>query len=143
MQHFVHYSTVTKGLIKTNKEILDSGGTIIRRKRARYAEDKTVERFSDEKNEAVMLHAKRMLPHETNGWEQICKGGGSDWSTCHVGIQGWGEEVDTPHESKVNKELKNKEGFVYNCFANKDIETKWLPRLRRALQDISTKEYTH
>ena len=138
LQHFVHYSTVTKGLLKTNKEILNSGGKIP--KSRRYSEDKTSERFTNELEEGIMLHAKRMLPHETDNWEQICKGDGTKWDTCHVGIKGWGDEVETPHEGKVNSELKNGDGFIYNCYANKDIENKWIPKLRKALKEISVSD---
>lgn len=132
LQHFVHYSTVTKGLIKTNKEILESGGKLQTR---RYSENKKSERFFDESEEAVMIHAKRMLPHETADWEMICKGKGSQHEKCHVGISGvnWGQVIPTVQEGLENENFKNKEGFIHNCAVNDNVESYWLPKLRASL----------
>ncbi len=82
-----------------------------------------------------MLHTKRMQPHETSNWLSVCKGNGSKWDTCHVGIS-WAKDLRIPASGKTDE--RNEDGFIYNCFVNERIEDYWIPKLRKALNTLSS-----
>ncbi|CAB9507485.1 Pfam:DUF23 [Seminavis robusta] len=129
-QHFIHYSSVTI-LSDMNKTEFEKQGYDWFR--TRIAPDPK-SRFSDEVNEATMLHTKAIARQDTAGWNEICKvekyGKGA---TCRIGVpypEVYDEERDGPG---------NKDGFAYNCYINKKTETHWVPRLEKAI----AKEHGH
>jgi hypothetical protein len=129
-QHFIHYSSVTLLTLMNKTEFEKAGYSWTY---TRIAPDPK-SRFSDEVNEATMLHAKAIARQDTAGWNVICKveryGKGS---TCRIGVpypENYTEKVDGPG---------NKDGFAYNCYVNKKTETHWVPLLEEAI----AKEHGH
>jgi len=125
LSHFVHYSTVTKGLIDSRQV-----------GRRRYIEDPVSERFTDELKEAVLLHTKKMLPHETKDWKSICKGLGGKYDTCHVGFK-WPQGLLPKNDPKTSKDS---DGFIFNCFPNDRIEKYWIPMLKAEMEKLNNRQ---
>ena len=83
----------------------------------------------DEIVEATMLHSKSVVWDQTRKWEKACKL--NNPAGCKVGLP----FPEGMHRSNnVGNALKNEEGFTYNCFVNKKIEEKWVPKLEAVLQ---------
>mmetsp|Transcript_7245 Transcript_7245/g.10376 ORF Transcript_7245/g.10376 Transcript_7245/m.10376 type:complete len:967 (+) Transcript_7245:49-2949(+) len=124
LSHFVHYATVTKGIAATYAETMSDKS---RRFRFSFTEDNTIERFTDENNEAVMLHTKTSLPLDTFNYKINCKVGFVEtWKDkCRVGF--------TYPNNIEAKGTGNEEGFEYNCFSNEKLTNFWIPKLREAI----------
>jgi hypothetical protein len=125
-QHFVHYSSVTI-LSEMNRTEFEKAGYEWYRTRA-FPDPKS--RFSDEINEATMLHTKAIAIQDTAGWLHVCKveqyGKGA---TCRIG---------TPYPEDYDKDrdgLGNEEGWAYNCYVNQKTEKYWVPLLEKAIAD--------
>uniref|UniRef100_A0A7S1B641 Uncharacterized protein n=2 Tax=Corethron hystrix TaxID=216773 RepID=A0A7S1B641_9STRA len=127
LSHFVHYSTVTLGTIhrKSNND----------KAREKRASAKKRERAVDQHTEAVMLHAKTVLPRETLEQYDLCI---TKWSACNLGF---------PHPNNVaiegdrmdptdRKRMSDPQGRGYNCFVNDSIENVWVPKLASALEKL-------
>lgn len=116
--HYVHYSTVTKGLMRTFKDT----------KGWRRAYGERTERVTDENNEAIMLHTKTTTPEQTSRWTKRCHFEfDKKWRGCYVGFA-W------PNGKEDKDNSHNEQGYEYNCFVNDRIETYWIPRLKAALE---------
>ena len=116
--HFVHYSTVTAGYMKTYTE----GQT-----HARFREHQPSERVVDESNEAVLVHTKSIPKDMTNFYNTRCRNDyGKKWQGCWVGYP-WPNDVK-------GKIVEDENGMEYNCFINRKVEDYWVPRLREALK---------
>jgi len=116
--HYVHYSTVTNGLIEEYKDNPENW------RRSYY--EKT-ERTTDETNEALMLHTKTTQKEQTARWAQRCHYQfEKKWRGCSVGFA-W------PNNTEDLANDHNKDGMQYNCFTNDNIENYWVPKLREAL----------
>jgi hypothetical protein len=116
--HFVHYSPVTKGLLKTYQDDPQAWTP--------YEEgyrEKT-ERIVDEVHEAVMFHTKTIAAKDTKDWDKKCKVGKAG---CLVGFP-W------PKGSEDKDHTINEQGYYFNCFKNSKVERYWVPRLRVALK---------
>jgi len=124
--HFVHYSTVTTEL-STRK--YNHSGTF---KRAGTNNPKN-ERFVDEINEGVMIHAKSMTPNDGVSRATRCV---YKKTMCNIGIEC---PDDLPFDDKTHRD-----GFLYgngtycNCWINRKVETYWVPKLETELRKIST-----
>ena len=83
--------------------------------------------IDEAKHEAMMLHAKAVVPSGTADREtqRGCKGK----TTCNMGTP-WPGNVQSSNDTS----LKDENGFLYNCFVNDVIEEKWVPRLEEALK---------
>jgi hypothetical protein len=120
LNHFVHYSTVTKGYITTYKEQGNSW--------KRYFAE-TTERVTDEIQEATMIHTKDIDFSSTKSWKSRCRGDfKKKWQGCNVGIP-W------PNNTKVVEGGAHDDGngIEYNCFLNNKVEDYWIPRLEQAI----------
>lgn len=119
LSHFVHYSTVTKGILVTSKE--DENWNYW------YRESKKSERFTNELEEAVMIHSKTTVPGNTKGYKRICKLGykGSWKEKCRVGFP-------IPNNVLVEN-ATTPEGYGYNCYTNQKVTEKYAPALRAAM----------
>jgi hypothetical protein len=127
LNHFVHYSTVTKSYLTTYKD--DPQGW------TRSVADPT-ERIVDELNEATMLHTKTIDLGETGNYRKRCNVGFKRrWLGCYVGFP-W------PDNKKVEG-LNQTDGTEYNCFMNKKVENYWLPRLKEALNHHNVATIKH
>jgi hypothetical protein len=119
LYHFVHYSTVTKGLIQTYKE-LGSKFQVNYRERG--------EHYVDERKEAVMVHTKTTSVIDSKNWVNRCHYKfEKKWRGCYVGFP-W------PKGKADKKNTYNKDGFDYNCFINENVENHWVPELKKALK---------
>lgn len=120
--HFVHYSTITRGLLDI------SDGESLSSHRF-YIESSSSERVTDELNEATMIHAKTITLGHTAGWKKRCRYDfNRKWLGCFVGI-GWPDNT----KSETNTYDPNNE-LAYNCFVNMKVENYWIPKLIEALQ---------
>jgi hypothetical protein len=120
--HFVHYSTVTNGLMTEYKEK--------KKKPWRRVYDEMTERVTDEANEAIMLHAKTTTKEQTSNWQDRCHYQfKKKWRGCYLGFP-WPEGK----EDLANNH-RAQDGLEYNCFRNEKIDSYWLPRLKTALDN--------
>ena len=126
MTHYVHYATVTKGLLQTKSEASSLGI----RWSPSYHESNLVDRITDEINQAVMLHSKTTVPEYTTDWKDRCKLGAKQkhGEGCRVGLP-WPGNTNT-----IGVEKADADGFGYNCFVNEKLNTIWIPKLRDAME---------
>lgn len=122
LYHFVHYSTVTKGILETYEDIRELGNGKWSRK---YIEKYPSERVTDELDEAVMVHTKTLGADSTGGYKKRCRHDhDKKWQPCWVAY---------PYPEGENVETHNADGMQYNCQINKRVDEFWIPRLREAL----------
>lgn len=122
LSHFVHYSTITKGLMTTHAEAMTRNQTW-----GWHYTEKT-ERFTDELQEAVMLHGKTTMPGDTKRWSDKCRVDFKrTWrDKCRVGFP-------FPR-NEWSEGMGNEDGFEYNCFTNQRLTEFWIPKLREAME---------
>lgn len=115
LNHFVHYSTVTKRIVDHPDQVSPM-----------FIEKAPYERRVDEISEAFMLHAKTTSVEATQGWAK----------RCHVGKQNTkkGCPIGVPFPSEAEKGEGNitKDGLVYNCYNHKKVQAL-VPLLEAAL----------
>ena len=120
--HFVHYSTITEGLLRTYSENEDW--------HRHYHEEnhETSERETDDENEATMIHAKLTDSPQTSHWKSRCHYQyEKKYKGCWIGFP-W------PNGTVVEGNGGHREdGIEYNCFENVKVKSYWAPRLREAL----------
>jgi hypothetical protein len=120
--HFVHYSTVTKGLLETYEDVQEKGISNWRRK---YSERSPSERVTDEIDEAVMVHTKTLGADMTGGYKQRCRHDHQKkWQACWVAY---------PYPDDANAKAYDEQGMEFNCQINKRVDQFWVPRLREAM----------
>ena len=127
LYHFVHYSTVTQDILTTWAKAKETGAFW-----SRNYQDKrgNVQRVTDERNEAVMVHTKTILQDQTFRYNEKChKDFKRKWLGCWVAYP-W-------PNNQVKKEDKayDANGTLYNCFVNEKVENYWVPKLRSALEE--------
>ena len=125
LDHFVHYSTVTKGLVVTHREAQIAG---IRWNRF-FSESEPTERFVDEVNEAMMIHTKSVDLGMTSNIDTRCHHSfGKRRMGCFCGFP-W------PDNQQSESDTYNvTTGFIYNCFVNRRVDEYWIPRLEEAMR---------
>ena len=126
LSHFVHYSTVTVDLART-KDHSEPGKY---NANARTSDPKT-ERFIDEINEGVLIHAKSIVPEEaitrTRCQHKLRPG-------CNVGIPC---PDDLPFDDKTHQDgFLDENGKFCNCWVNRKVENTWIPQLEESLKRI-------
>lgn len=130
LQHFIHYSSVTVLSQLSKSEFQKAGYDWFKTAMAPDPHS----RFSDEINEATMLHTKAVARQDTAGWLDICKASSTPTdkrkkSLCRIGVpfpNNYNEESDGEADEK---------GWNYNCYVNQRTEQYWVPRLQKAIQD--------
>lgn len=122
--HYVHYSTVTAGLLQTKGDAKKMNKDWY----MHFRESSTVDRKTNESNQAVMLHTKTTVPEYTTEWRKRCKAGYDKGRGpgCRVGFP-W------PQNNDKSPAKATADGFAYNCFTNEKLNEVWLPRLRDAM----------
>lgn len=123
LSHFVHYSTITKGILETYADMRAKG----KHWDYWYRESKASERFTDDINEAVMIHSKTTVPGNTKGYERTCKFGFvPTWrDKCRVGFP-------IPGNQKIEN-ATTAEGYEPNCYTNEKVTDKYVPKLRELM----------
>ncbi len=123
LNHFVHYSTVTKGLISTYAQIGKQNWS-------RYFEEEAPsERRIDEIHEAMMIHTKSLDNSQTRHWDQKCRFDfPKKYMGCSIGIP------FPDMKGEIVQETYNIEtGLEYNCHVNRHTDEYWAPRLEMAM----------
>mmetsp|Transcript_10201 Transcript_10201/g.21894 ORF Transcript_10201/g.21894 Transcript_10201/m.21894 type:complete len:930 (-) Transcript_10201:193-2982(-) len=125
LTHYVHYATVTKGLMTTKEEAKKMGKSWY----MTFHESRSADQITDEINQAVMLHSKTTVPEYTKDWKRRCavdfKPGHSE--NCRVGFP-W------PRNDDKSTVKATSDGFGYNCYQNEKLNEVWLPKLRSAME---------
>lgn len=123
LSHYVHYSTITKGILETYSMQKDKKWDYW------YREPNTSERFSDELNEAVMIHSKTTVPGNTKGFQKTCKNGKKmKWNEkCRLGFE-------IPNNN-YEENATTSEGYVLNCYKNQKVSDYFVPMLKRKLRE--------
>eukprot|EP00547_Thalassionema_nitzschioides_P015074 CAMPEP_0194240100 /NCGR_PEP_ID=MMETSP0158-20130606/6376_1 /TAXON_ID=33649 /ORGANISM="Thalassionema nitzschioides, Strain L26-B" /LENGTH=889 /DNA_ID=CAMNT_0038974739 /DNA_START=67 /DNA_END=2736 /DNA_ORIENTATION=+ len=128
--HYVHYSTVTQGLMQTYGESSSSArNTNYNWKR--YWNNDVTERVANELTEATMLHTKSTLPEQTSRWKQRCHYQfEKKWRGCSVGFA-WPTGLQDENDNH-----RPEDGMEYNCFRNDKVDSYWLPQLKQRLDEL-------
>ncbi|KAL7538511.1 hypothetical protein ACHAXR_008612 [Thalassiosira sp. AJA248-18] len=94
-----------------------------------------MERFVDELEEGVLIHAKTTVPAETFSREKMCKLNAP--SHCLVGIPC---PDDLPFSDALHTKnvFHNEKGEFCNCWTNRKVEKYWLPKLNDELRQIAS-----
>jgi hypothetical protein len=122
LYHYVHYSTVTRGYLKTYNE------TAVGEWKHRFGESAPSERTANELTEAVMVHTKTIKRDMTNNYAKGCRfDNKKKWKGCWVAYP-W------PNSTAGEKDAHDADGMEYNCFINENVDNYWVPRLRDALE---------
>ena len=125
LTHYVHYATVTKGLMQTKEESLKSGKPWY----MQFHESHKADQTTNEKDQAVMLHTKTAVPDYTSDWKRRCAAGfvPGHGENCRVGFP-W------PNNDDSGSTKATLDGYGYNCFTNEKLNQVWLPQLRIAME---------
>eukprot|EP00980_Cylindrotheca_fusiformis_P030007 scaffold24174_cov117-Cylindrotheca_fusiformis.AAC.8 len=127
LNHFVHYSTVTKPFMEFYRDYAD--------RKARWPrivkESFPSERVTDELNEAVMVHTKRVTLRNSRDTEKRCHMAARTnrlWRSkgCYIGFPSPNGTAMYGHSGE--------DGMEYNCFINKKVENYWVPLLNERLK---------
>jgi hypothetical protein len=125
LYHYVHYSTVTKGILQTFAEAQRDGEKWSRH----FGDGKPSERASDELTDVVMVHAKSLGRDMTADYKERCRNDyKKKWQGCWVAYP-WPSVYNNTKE----KTAYNEDGMDYNCHINSRVEEYWVPKLRDAL----------
>ena len=130
LSHFVHYSTVTADLALTKEQSNKGQFNAYQR-----TSDPKSEKFIDEINEGVMVHAKSMVPEESITRDSRCKP--KLHPGCNVGIPC---PDDLPFNDKTHQDgFLDENGNFCNCWINRKVENFWLPQLEASMNKIKSK----
>jgi len=128
--HYVHYATVTAGLLQTKEE----AKTMNVDWPTHFRESRTTDKLTDEIHQAVMIHTKTTVPEYTTEWKTRCKAGikAAHRKNCRVGFP-WPQNNDEIIEKATT------DGFGYNCYTNEKLNNFWMPKLRDAMEKRNTR----
>lgn len=124
-QHFIHYSAVTVVSEMSISEFTSAGYDW--HKTRAFPDPNS--RFSDEANEATMLHTKAVARQDTVGWEEACMDKYRGGLMCRIGVP----FPDNYHEKTHG--TGDEKGWAYNCYPNKKIDEYWALRLEQAIKE--------
>lgn len=127
LNHFVHYSTVTKPYMDFYQDAKDNKRAWPRILKERFPS----ERVTDELNEAVMVHTKIVTWKNSRDNEKRChKNARANklWRAkgCYVGFPSPNGTAMYGHSGE--------DGMEYNCFINHKVENYWVPLLKERLR---------
>ena len=124
LNHFVHYSVVTKKLVTTYDDARASKAPWHRY----FQESSPSERVTNEIQEATMIHTKSLDFGQTLNWKNRCRFNfKKKFLGCFIGFP-W--PFNKQNEEKGHDPLT---GLEYNCFVNEKVDRFWIPKLREAL----------
>ena len=120
----MHYSTITKDILLTHAEAEAVG----KRWNHFFYEREKNERFTNELEEAVMVHTKTTVPGNTKGYKETCKFGFIEtWKfKCRVGFP-------IP-DNKLDVNASRSDGYKHNCYTNEKLTNVFIPKLKEALR---------
>lgn len=125
LYHYVHYATVTLGLLRTYKQAEKENGEWGRH----FGETSPSERNADELTEIVMVHAKTTESDMTRNYKTRCRYDyDKKWQGCFVAYP-W--PSNSSHTNQ--KDAHDEDGMQYNCWINDRVEEYYVPKLQEAL----------
>lgn len=126
LYHYVHYATVTQGLLETYQEAKQAQKPWHRY----FGEQPPSERSADEVNEVVMVHAKTTESIMTRNYKTKCRFDfEKKWQGCYVAVP-WPANMTS---SSKEDDAHDENGLQYNCWINKRVDDYYVPKLREAL----------
>ncbi len=129
LNHYVHYSTVTRGTVMLYAEAKRRNINWPRY----YGERTPSERRVDDLNEATMIHTKSSIPQETREHKVKCQKDytmRNQYDKCRVGFA-------QPLDWKIgDKDFRESDGFKYNCYPNPRLAKEFIPKLRSLLESL-------
>lgn len=126
--HFVHYSTVTNGILETYQDAKSKNKKWYKR----YREG--TEFRTDEVNQAIMVHTKTVSPGMTLDYKERCRFDYSKkWQGCWVGNP-WPTQTNM-----TGNRTYDESGMDYNCWINQKVEEYWIPRLKERLSSFAVR----
>lgn len=127
VSHFVHYTFATI-LSEKNRREYEKEGYLWNQP---FPDPR--QRFANEVTEALMIHAKAVSRAETARYERVCHINSTylpkrRLDSCRLGVP-WPETPYLP--ATINA---TKEGYMYNCFINRQVEDYFVPKLVKELK---------
>ncbi|KAI2510193.1 glycosyltransferase [Fragilaria crotonensis] len=134
--HFVHYSTVTRDVSKYRKNF-GPDERYLRNVHGRDWKEGSPEIFLDELHQGRLVHARSVLPHESQYRDQGCKTG-SPYG-CDMGYLC---PDTTPFVDEKHKEnaFVDAEGRYCNCWKNDKVEDRYIPQLNSMVKRHMTNQ---
>jgi len=125
LSHFVHYSTISIDILQTYEDARKAGKNFDQF----YYERNKNERFTNEIEEAVMVHTKTTVPGNTKSYSKTCKFGFVEtWKAkCSIGFP-------IPN-NKLDVNASRPDGYKYNCYTNEKLTNHFVPKLREAMKN--------
>lgn len=117
LNHFVHYSTVTRRILEAPQEASPP-----------FIQRKPYERRVNELTESFMLHTKTTAPPATLKWKYLCRADND--KKCPVGIPFSNANQLSPGENST------KDGLAYNCYQHDRIQNDLSIKLRELLKPL-------
>ena len=143
LYHYVHYASVTQGLLETYQETQRANKSWQRY----FGEQPPSERNADEVNEIVMVHTKTTESMTTANYKTKCRFDyDKKWQGCYVAVP-WpanmtagsrGNDAVLGWSPSVPKDAHDANGLQYNCWINERVEAYYVPKLREALTKRKT-----
>jgi hypothetical protein len=127
LNHFVHYSTVTKPYMELYQESSQQS----KKWRMRIGRDKS-ERVTDEIHEALMVHTKIVTWKNSRETDKRCHY--SARSNPIMNKRGCFVGFPSPNGTALYGQ-HDANGMEYNCYINQKVENYWLPKLKERLRE--------
>jgi hypothetical protein len=120
LNHFVHYSTVTRRIHDAPNEASPP-----------FIQRRPYERRVNELTEGFMLHTKTTSPYATKQWRILCRKAGEEkQKKCPIGFP-YTQDA-TGHVLDESQTTNN--GFVRNCYQHSRIQHGMVPKLEKLLK---------
>jgi len=137
LNHYVHYSTATKGFLETWEDAKSKG----RGWNQQFSERKPVERFANDVKEAFMIHAKTTKASDTKNWRKFCdakyKNSGQPKDKCTVGFPYPHSDMGIGLNPKKPPVGETENGMNLNCYSSDRVTNIWIPRVKKGLDILS------
>ena len=119
LNHFVHYSTVTRRIFEAPREMSPP-----------FVQRRPYQRRTDELSEAFMIHAKTTHPSATLNWKALCRANGEQESKkCPVGVA---------HRlfGQAKQGEVSEDGLACNCYQHDRVQNEFVVKLHDLMQPI-------
>jgi hypothetical protein len=129
LSHFVHYSTITKGVAEYYRDTKDKDDYVRTTHRKDWIE-KAPEIFLDELTQGTLVHTRSVLPHETRRRSNECYLDSK--YNCVVGFP-CPDDVEFEDGKHQTNSFSYDNGTYCNCWMNDRIENYFVPKLQQAI----------
>lgn len=138
LYHYVHYASVTQGLLEPYQEAQRANKSWQRY----FGEKPPSERNADEVNEIVLVHTKTTESITTLNYKTKCRFDyEKKWQGCYVAVP-WPANMTAGSKENAAvlglsqsapQDTHDENGLEYNCWINKRVEDYYVPKLHEAL----------